>query len=50
MDASVVQHHHDLSWDVGQDVLEEANNIGAFEGPVLSLLEKLASSGHCTDG
>jgi len=42
VDASVVQHHHELSWDVCQHVLQEANHIRAFERAMLRVLQELA--------
>ena len=50
VDASIVQHHHDLSWDVRQHVLKEANDIRALERAMLSLLQELATTGERTDG
>ncbi len=50
VDASIVQHYHDLSRDVRQHVLEEANDIRALERAMLRVLQELAGTGDCADG
>ena len=50
VDARIVQHHHNRSWDVRQHVLQEANHIRTFERAMLRVLQELTRTADCTDG
>ncbi|MGY2896383.1 hypothetical protein ACVWZX_004429 [Deinococcus sp. UYEF24] len=50
MDTSIVQHDDRFSWNVGQHVIQKANDIRTFRGLMLSLLQKLVGTRDRTDG